>query len=100
MDGVLKSWAVPKGVPLEPGVKRLAVQVEDHPIGYIAFSGRIPDGQYGAGMVNIWDNGEFEISKKASDHLEFILNGKRLSGEYVLVHTGDKNWLLFKRKAD
>ena len=100
MDGVLKSWAVPKGVPLEPGVKRLAVQVEDHPVEYIGFSGEIPEGQYGAGTVEIWDNGEFEIAKKDTDHLEFTLKGKRLSGEYILIRTGGKNWLLFKRKVE
>ena len=99
MDGVLKSWAVPKGVPEEPGIKRLAVHVEDHPLEYIDFSGRIPEGQYGAGTVNIWDNGEYELEKKSDDHLEIIFLGKRLKGAYVLVHTNDKNWLLFKRAA-
>jgi len=98
MDGVLKSWAVPKGAPLEPGVKRLAVQVEDHPIDYIDFAGQIPEGQYGAGSVEIWDSGEFELTKKGADYLEFTMNGKKLSGDYVLVHTDSKNWLLIKRK--
>lgn len=99
MEGVLKSWAVPKGVPTEPGVRRLAVQVEDHPIGYIDFAGRIPEGEYGAGTVEIWDKGEFKLDKKAPDHLEFTLEGEKLSGEYVLIHTDGKNWLLIKRKA-
>lgn len=98
MDGVLKSWAVPKGVPLEPGIKRLAVQVEDHPIEYIDFSGEIPEGQYGAGTVEIWDNGSFEIINKQPDNLEFILYGNKLSGNYFLIHTDKKNWLLIKRK--
>jgi len=98
MDGVLKSWAVPKGIPLEPGLKRLAVQVEDHPIDYIDFAGQIPEGQYGAGTVEIWDSGVFELTKKEADHLEFTLTGKVLSGDYVLVHTDGKNWLLIKRK--
>lgn len=100
MDGVLKSWAVPKGVPLEPGVRRLAVQVEDHPVEYIDFSGRIPDGQYGAGIVEIWDKGEFELGKRLPDHLEFTLRGEKLSGDYVLIHTDAKNWLFIKRKVD
>jgi len=98
MNGVLKSWAVPKGIPLEPGLRRLAVQVEDHPIDYIDFAGQIPEGQYGAGSVEIWDSGEFELTKKGADYLEFTMNGKKLSGDYVLVHTDSKNWLLIKRK--
>lgn len=99
MGGVLKSWAVPKGVPLEPGVRRLAVQVEDHPVDYIDFAGRIPEGQYGAGTVEIWDKGEYELEKKTADHLELTLRGEKLSGDYVLLHTDGKNWLLIKRKA-
>lgn len=98
MDGVLKSWVVPKGVPLEPGVRRLAIRVEDHPLDYIAFAGQIPEGQYGAGTVEIWDKGEFELSRDESDRLEFTLKGERLSGDYVLIHTDGKNWLLIKRK--
>jgi len=98
MDGVLRSWAVPKGVPLEPGVRRLAVQVEDHPVEYIDFSGEIPEGQYGAGTVVIWDSGKFELTNQQPDHLEFSLYGNKLSGNYVLIHTDKKNWLLIKRK--
>ena len=100
IDGALKSWAVPKGVPLEPGIKRLAVQVEDHPVEYIDFAGRIPEGQYGAGTVEIWDNGEFEPVKREADYLELTLKGEKLSGNYILLHTDGKNWLLFKRKVD
>lgn len=99
MEGVLKSWAVPKGVPVEPGVRRLAVQVENHPIEYIDFVGKIPEGEYGAGTVEIWDKGNFELDKKAPDRLEFTLKGERLSGDYVLIHTDGNNWLLIKRKA-
>ncbi len=99
MEGVLKSWAVPKGIPSEPGVRRLAVQVEDHPIDYIDFAGKIPEGAYGAGIVEIWDKGEFDLDKRAPARLEFSLRGEKLSGEYVLIHTDGKNWLLIKRKA-
>ena len=99
MDGVLKSWAVPKGVPEEAGVKRLAVQVEDHPVDYIDFAGEIPPGQYGAGTVEIWDAGEYELSKRLPDRLEFSLRGERLSGDYVIINTDKNNWLLLKRKV-
>ena len=99
IEGVLKSWAVPKGVPVEPGVRRLAVQVEDHPIEYIDFAGQIPEKQYGAGTVEIWDKGEFELNKQTPERLEFSLRGKKLFGDYVLIHTDGKNWLLIKRKV-
>ena len=99
IDGVLKSWAVPKGVPAEPGVRRLAVQVEDHPIGYIDFAGTIPEGEYGAGTVEIWDKGEFKLDKRTTDRLEFTLRGEKLAGDYALIHTDGKNWLLIKRKV-
>ena len=95
IEGVLKSWAVPKGVPDGPGVRRLAIQVEDHPIDYISFAGKIPKGEYGAGTVEIWDKGGFELNKKAHDRLEFTLKGGKLLGDYVLIHTGNKNWLLW-----
>ena len=98
MEGVLRSWAVPKGVPLEPGVRRLAVQVEDHPVEYLDFDGTIPEGEYGAGTVEIWDKGNFEFDQRASDRLEFTLKGEKLSGGYVLIHTDKNNWLLLKRK--
>jgi len=96
---VLKSWAVPKGISGEKGVKRLAVMVEDHPIGYIDFEGAIPEGQYGAGTVTIWDSGTFEVIQKKPNSIKFILRGKRLDGEFHLVHTGrrkDNEWLIFK----
>jgi DNA ligase D-like protein (predicted 3'-phosphoesterase) len=99
MDGVLKSWAVPKGMPLETGVRRLAVQTEDHPVEYIDFSGTIPEGEYGAGTVEIWDSGTYAIEKREPGEISFVLRGGRLSGGYVLVHTGDKNWILLKRKV-
>jgi bifunctional non-homologous end joining protein LigD len=99
MEGVLKSWAVPKGVPTESGVRRLAVQVEDHPVDYIDFEGRIPEGEYGAGTVEIWDKGEYKLDGRTPDRLEFTLMGKKLSSGYALIHTDGKNWLLIKRKS-
>ncbi len=98
MKGVLKSWAVPKGVPEAPGVRRLAVQTEDHPVEYIDFEGKIPEGEYGAGMVEIWDRGTFRLDRESTKEIEFSLQGQKLSGAYVLVHTNSKNWLLIKRK--
>ena len=98
MEGVLRSWAVPKGVPDMPGVRRLAVQTEDHPLEYIDFAGAIPAGEYGAGTVEIWDKGTFRLDKETAAQLEFSLEGERLSGAYVLIHTDGKNWLLIKRK--
>ena len=96
--GVLRSWAVPKGPPLESGIRRLAVRVEDHPVDYIDFAGEIPQGEYGAGSVEIWDTGEFDLEKESADILEFSLRGKKLSGSYALIHTDDKNWLFIRRK--
>ncbi|GMR03204.1 MAG: DNA polymerase ligase N-terminal domain-containing protein [Thermodesulfovibrionia bacterium] len=95
-DQVLKSWAVPKGPPVEKGVKRLAVQVEDHEISYIDFQGTIPEGQYGAGKVKIWDKGTYEIESEDPKRIVFELKGKRLKGRYTLVHLKDKQWLLIK----
>ena len=98
IGGVLRSWAVPKGPPLEPGIRRLAVQVEDHPLDYIDFAGQIPSGEYGAGSVEIWDKGKFDLEKESADRLDFSLRGTKLSGSYVLLHTDGKNWLLIRRK--
>lgn len=99
MAGVLKSWAVPKGVPEASGVRRLAVQTEDHPVAYIDFAGTIPEGEYGAGTVEIWDKGTYRLDSKSDRQLEFNMQGNRLQGDYVLVHTDGKNWLLLKRKG-
>jgi bifunctional non-homologous end joining protein LigD len=105
--GVLKSWAVPKGPPTEPGERRLAVEVEDHPISYAKFHGTIPEGEYGGGDVEIWDNGYWHTEKSIKEqlekgHLEIELHGKRLNGNWLLQRTGKdtgkKNmWLLIKR---
>lgn len=97
--GVLKSWAVPKGVPEKKGIKRLAVQVEDHPVEYINFSGIIPKGEYGAGTVEIWDKGKWQALDGSLERgsIKFSLAGKKLQGEYVLVRLKDKkNWLIYK----
>jgi DNA ligase D-like protein (predicted ligase)/DNA ligase D-like protein (predicted 3'-phosphoesterase) len=98
-DGVLKSWAVPKGVPEKQGLRRLAIQTEDHPLEYGKFHGTIPKGQYGAGTVKIWDNGRLAIKKWEENKIEFKLQGKKLEGNYVLVRfkkDEEKNWLLMK----
>lgn len=97
MDGVLKSWAVPKGIPMEKGIKRLAVQVEDHPLDFIDFEGTIAEGEYGAGTITIWDVGNYELLAKSEKSIEIILNGTRISGRYVILFWKDKNWLLFKK---
>lgn len=96
MDGVLKSWAVPKGVPEVAKVKRLAVETEDHPIAYIGFEGIIPEGQYGAGSVEIWDSGEYRLEDRSGKKIVFELDGQRLKGRYALIHTQDKNWIIMK----
>jgi len=102
-EGVLKSWAVPKGPPEETGIKRLAMQVEDHPLDYAGFEGTIPEGQYGGGTVNIWDRGTYETvlreGKPGREVWRVALKGKRLAGDYTLIHTGEKNWLMFKNKG-
>ena len=101
--GVLKSWAVPKGIPESPEQKRLAVQTEDHPIDYAGFEGIIPAGQYGAGSVKIWDKGSYDVKVWEEDKIEFTLNGKRLNGRYILVRlkrAGEKSWLILKGRED
>jgi bifunctional non-homologous end joining protein LigD len=104
-DGALASWAVPKGIPLEPGQRALAVHVEDHPLEYATFEGEIPKGQYGAGLVEIWDNGTYELVEEKKDGgLTVQLHGERLEGTWTLVPAkldGDpKNWLLLKKRED
>ncbi|MEW6001300.1 MAG: DNA polymerase ligase N-terminal domain-containing protein, partial [Nitrospirota bacterium] len=114
LKGVLKSWAVPKGPSLDPSLKRLAVMVEDHPLDYKDFEGVIPEGNYGAGSVIIWDRGFYHhpstIDRKESEKLlldglrkgnmKFVLAGEKLRGEFALVKTGrdEKSWLLLKKK--
>lgn len=99
-DGVLKSWAVPKGVPLERGVRRLAVQVEDHPLSYIDFQGTIPTGNYGAGLVEIWDSGHYGVVHYDDRKITLAMLGGKMRGGYELIHTDQQNWLLFKISDD
>ncbi|MGD0329578.1 MAG: DNA polymerase ligase N-terminal domain-containing protein [Nitrososphaeria archaeon] len=100
MDGVLKSWAVPKGVPQEYGVKRLALRVEDHSLEYANFSGVIPEGQYGAGKVTIWDRGTYTLIENLEKRIKFNLKGGRLNGTYNLIRfqtkEGKEQWLIMK----
>jgi bifunctional non-homologous end joining protein LigD len=119
INGVLVSWAVPKGPPLEPGIRRLAVRTEDHPIEYAEFEGTIPEGEYGAGTVTIWDRGTYEnlrenkkgkeeeieekvdISKSLEEgRIEILFKSRKIKGVYYLIRTnikdGKEQWLLFK----
>lgn len=115
MGGVLKSWAIPKGPSMNPADKRLAIMVEDHPYSYKDFEGTIPEGNYGAGKVIVWDNGTYtsadeedtnEVENKLKidlekGHLSFILKGKKLKGEFALVKLKTKqenSWILIKKK--
>jgi bifunctional non-homologous end joining protein LigD len=119
LDGVMKSWAIPKGPSLDPSVKRLAIHVEDHPIEYNEFEGTIPKGEYGGGTVMVWDRGTYTAAGDEDDPEEalrqayqkgdfkFVLHGKRLKGSWVLVRTrgwGDRSrqgqWLLIKHRDD
>jgi bifunctional non-homologous end joining protein LigD len=95
-DGVLKSWAVPKGIPLEYGVRHLAVEVEDHPLDYINFEGVIPPGNYGAGTVQIWDKGRYAVSYWKYNKLLIALLGEKLQGGYHLIRTDGNQWLIFR----
>src|SRR5947207_11182945 len=115
IDGVLVSWAVPKGPTLDSGVKRFATMTEDHPLEYADFEGAIPEGEYGAGTVMVWDRGSYELEEEmpaeeqlARGEIKVILQGKKLRGGFVLVHMGraktrpreKSRWLLIKRKDE
>ena len=104
-DGALASWAVPKGIPLEPGQRHLAVHVEDHPLDYATFEGEIPKGEYGAGTVEIWDRGTYElVEEKRDGGLTVHLHGERLDGLWTLVPAkldgNEKNWLLMRKRDE
>ena len=97
----MKSWAVPKEPPLKKGERRLAINVEDHPLAYATFKGTIPEGNYRAGKVEIWDKGKYETKFQDDKKMEIIFYGKKLKGNYILVRTHygnkpDKSWLWFK----
>lgn len=101
MNKVLKSWAVPKEPPKTKTHKRLAIQVEDHPLSYAKFEGVIPEGNYGAGKVEIWDKGTYELIEKDSKKIEIKIHGEKLKGNYVLIKTNygnkpEKSWLFMK----
>lgn len=100
MDGVLKSWAVPKEPSTKVGLRRLAVQVEDHELEYADFEGEIPKGEYGAGKVEIWDRGTYELLERKEKKISIELHGERLEGKYTLIQFGkeEKNWLFFRAK--
>ncbi|MCL4492781.1 MAG: 3'-phosphoesterase [Nitrospirae bacterium] len=104
LEGVLKSWAVPKGPSMNPADKRLAVMVEDHHLDYGSFEGIIPEGQYGAGAVRIWDRGTYKLlgGGLESGKIEFLLHGITLKGIFVLtkMRGKDKEWLLIKKKDE
>jgi DNA ligase D-like protein (predicted 3'-phosphoesterase) len=102
-NGALASWAVPKGVPLEPGEQHLAVHVEDHPLDYATFEGEIPKGEYGAGSVEIWDTGTYELVEEKKDGgLTVRLDGQRLQGLWTLIPAkldgNPKNWLIVRKR--
>ena len=100
MDGVLKSFAIPKEPPLIRGTKRLAIQVEDHDLEYANFEGEIPKGEYGAGRVEIWDRGTYDLLEREENKIVMRFRGKKLRGEYVLVKfekAGENQWLFFKK---
>jgi len=102
IGGVLRSWAVPKDpIDVNYGTRRLAIQVEDHPIEYAGFEGEIPAGMYGAGTVKLWDSGEFILEENRINKLTFELKGKKLNGVFYLVYVpkmGENSWLFIKKK--
>ena len=106
LEGVLKSWAIPKGPSLNPAEKRLAVEVEDHALDYIDFEGIIAEGNYGAGAVVIWDEGDFDLLEAGEKKISFILHGRILQGGFTLTKLKprgkgtDKNWLLIKKNDE
>ena len=98
LDNVAKSWAVPREPTAEEGVKRLAVQVDDHELDYMDFEGEIPEGQYGAGKVRIWDSGTYNLIDRKDYKMIIDINGEKLKGKFVLVQMKGRQWLFFKAK--
>ncbi|MFI7443702.1 DNA polymerase ligase N-terminal domain-containing protein [Nonomuraea indica] len=95
-DGVLASWAIPKGLPADPAVNHLAVHTEDHPMEYLTFQGEIPQGEYGGGTMTVWDTGTYETEKWSDREVKVVLHGSRASGRFVLFRTDDKNWMIHR----
>lgn len=103
LDGVLKSWAIPKEPSTDPKIKRLAVQVTDHDLSYAYYEGTIEEGSYGAGKVELWDNGTYELEARRDNKIVFVLHGKKLKGRYTILKfdkAGPNNWLFFKTKEE
>lgn len=103
LDGVLKSWAIPKEPPPKKRIKRLAIQVEDHPLSFIDFEGVIPEGLYGAGNIQIWDKGRYKLKERADDKIVVELHGEKIKGNYCFLkfkeEKGKNTWLFFKTKG-
>ena len=97
-DGVLVSWALPKGLPDSPDRNHLAVHTEDHPLEYATFEGEIPKGEYGGGTMTIWDSGRYDVEKWSDTEVKFVLHGSRASGDFVLFQTKDKNWMIHRHR--
>lgn len=98
-DGVLVSWAVPKGLPSDPATNHLAVHTEDHPMEYLTFEGEIPQGEYGGGSMTIWDRGTYETEKWSDREVKIVLRGTRATGRYVLFRTDGRNWMIHRMGA-
>ena len=100
MNDTLKSWASPKTPPKRKGIKRLAIETEKHPLSYAKFEGEIPEGEYGAGIVKIWDKGNYELIERKKDKILIELKGEKLKGKYALIKTdyqgNKKSWLFFR----
>ncbi len=95
-DGVLVSWAVPKGLPLDPSTNHLAKQTEDHPMAYATFEGGIPKGEYGGGAVAVWDSGTYELQEWRDNKVKVVLHGRRIDGRYVFFRTGGRDWMVHR----
>jgi len=103
LDGALMSWAVPKEPPLKSGIRRLCILVAPHDLSYINFEGEIEEGSYGAGKVEIWDKGKYDMETRRDNKMVFFLHGKKLKGRYTILKfdkAGPNNWLLFKTKEE
>jgi bifunctional non-homologous end joining protein LigD len=95
-DGVLASWALPKGLPETPERNHLAVHTEDHPLEYATFQGEIPPGEYGGGQMTIWDSGQYDVEKWSDSEVKFVLHGSKASGSFVLFRTKDRDWMIHR----